>query len=128
MAITFLNPQGIAKPTGYTHVVKATGGTMVYISGQVGLDPQGNIGSDFRQQTEHVFQNLDTALKAAGAGFKDVVKMNIYMLDVSQLAVFREIRNRYVNTENPPASTLVGVVALARADFLVEVEVIAILG
>jgi 2-iminobutanoate/2-iminopropanoate deaminase len=128
MAITFLNPQGIAKPTGYTHVVKATGGTMVYISGQVGLDPQGNIGSDFRQQTELVFQNLDTALKAAGAGFKDVVKMNIYMLDVSQLAVFREIRNRYVNTENPPASTLVGVVALARADFLVEVEVIAILG
>jgi 2-iminobutanoate/2-iminopropanoate deaminase len=94
----------------------------------VGLDPQGNIGSDFRQQTEHVFQNLDTALKAAGAGFKDVVKMNIYMLDVSQLAVFREIRNRYVNTKNPPASTLVGVVALARADFLVEVEVIAILG
>jgi 2-iminobutanoate/2-iminopropanoate deaminase len=127
MPTTFLNPEGIAKPTGYTHVVKATAGTMIFISGQVGFDPQGNIAGDFQQQTEQIFQNLDTALKAAGATFKDVVKMNIYVLDTSQLPVLREIRNRYVNTENPPASTLVGVVALARPEFLLEIEVVAVL-
>ena len=103
MSTTFMNPEGIAKPAGYTHVVKASG-TLVFIAGQVGLDPQGNIAGDFRQQTEQVFQNLDTALKAAGAEFKDIVKMNIYVLDTTGLPVLREIRNQYVNTANPPAS------------------------
>ena|SRR5271168_360232 len=128
MSTTFMNPSGIAKPTGYTHVVKASG-TLVFISGQVGLDPEGNIAGpgDFGQQTEQVFRNLDTALKAAGAEFKDVVKMNIYVLDTSQLPVLREIRNRYVNTSNPPASTLVAVVRLARPEFLVEIEAVAVL-
>jgi len=100
---------------------------MIFVSGQVGFDPQGNIAGDFRQQTEQIFKNLDIALKAAGATFQDVVKMNIYVLDTSQLAVLREIRNRYVNTEKPPASTLVAVVALARPEFLLEIEVVAVL-
>jgi 2-iminobutanoate/2-iminopropanoate deaminase len=128
VSTTFINPPGIAKPTGYTHVVKASG-TLVFIAGQVGLDPEGNIAGpgDFRQQTEQVFRNLDTALKAAGAEFKDVVKMNIYVLDTSQLPVLREIRDRYVNTANPPASTLVAVGRLARPEFLVEIEAIAVL-
>lgn len=121
-----MNPPGIAKPVGYTHVVK-TSGTLVFIAGQVGLDAQGNIAGDFRQQTEQVFQNLDTALKEAGAKFGDVVKMNIYVLDTSQLPVLREIRDRYVNTVNPPASTLVAVVRLARPEFLVEIEAVAVL-
>jgi 2-iminobutanoate/2-iminopropanoate deaminase len=129
VSTTFTNPPGIAKPTGYTHVVKATGGSMIFIAGQVGLDPQGNVAGpgDFRQQTEQVFRNLDTALKAAGADFKDVVKMNIYVLDTSELPVLREIRDRYVNTTNPPASTLVAVVRLARPEFLVEIEAVAVL-
>jgi enamine deaminase RidA (YjgF/YER057c/UK114 family) len=129
VSTTFINPQGIAKPTGYTHVVKASGGAFVFIAGQVGLDAQGNIvgPGDFGQQTEQVFQNLDTALKAAGAVFHDVVKMNIYVLDTSQLPVLREIRDRYVNTANPPASTLVAVSRLARPEFLVEIEAVAVL-
>jgi enamine deaminase RidA (YjgF/YER057c/UK114 family) len=128
VSTTFMNPPGIAKPVGYTHVVK-TSGTLVFIAGQVGLDAQGNIAGagDFRQQTEQVFQNLETALKAAGAQFGDVVKMNIYVLDTSQLPVLREIRDRYVNTVNPPVSTLVAVVRLARPEFLVEIEAVAVL-
>lgn len=123
-----MNPPGISNPTGYTHVVKASG-SLVFVAGQVGLDAQGNIAGpgDFKRQTEQVFENLDTALKAAGAQFTDVVKMNIYVLDTTQLPVLREIRNRYVNTTNPPASTLVAVVALARPEFLVEIEVVAVL-
>ena len=129
MPITFINPEGIAKPTGYTHVAKASGETLIFIAGQVALDSHANIVGldDFRKQTEQVFRNLDTALKAAGAQFKDVIKMNIYLLDASHLPALREIRDRYVNTASPPASTLVAVVALARPEFLVEIEAVAIL-
>jgi 2-iminobutanoate/2-iminopropanoate deaminase len=128
MPTTFLNPEGISKPMGYTHVAKVSG-AMVFIAGQVALDAQGNLVGfdDFRQQTEQVFRNLATALKAAGAEFKDVAKMNIYVLDTSELATLREIRDRFVNTANPPVSTLVGVTRLARAEFLVEIEAVAVL-
>jgi reactive intermediate/imine deaminase len=128
VSTTFINPPGIAKPAGYTHVAKAAG-SLVFISGQVALDPQGQfVGlGDFRLQTEQVFRNLETALKAAGSEFRHVVKMNIYVLDTSHLPALREVRNKYVNTENPPASTLVAVVALARPEFLVEIEAVAVL-
>ena len=129
MPTTFINPEGISKPIGYTHVAKVTGGNMVFIAGQVALNAQGNLVGlgDFRKQTEQVFKNLETALKAAGAEFKDVVKMNIYVLDTSELPALREIRDRFVNTANPPASTLVGVTRLARGEFLVEIEAVAVL-
>ncbi|HLX41798.1 MAG TPA: RidA family protein [Bryobacteraceae bacterium] len=128
MPTTFLNPEGIAKPVGYTHVANVSG-TLVFIAGQVALDPHGNLVGfgDFRKQTEQVYKNLETALKAAGAEFKDVAKMNIYVLDTAELPALREIRDRYVNTANPPVSTLVGVVRLARAEFLVEIEAVAVL-
>jgi enamine deaminase RidA (YjgF/YER057c/UK114 family) len=125
---TFINPEGISKPIGYTHVAKVTG-ALVFIAGQVALDGQGNLVGlgDFRKQTEQVFRNLETALTAAGAEFKDVVKMNIYVLDASELPALREIRDRFVNTASPPVSTLVGVTRLASAEFLVEIEAVAVL-
>ncbi len=124
---TFLNPSTLAKPPGYTHVVTARGKT-IYVAGQVALNAQGEtVGKgDFRAQSEQVFENLQMALQAAGASFHDVVKMNTYVLDLSQLMAFREVRDRYVNTENPPASTLVQVSKLFREEFLLEIEVIAV--
>lgn len=126
--VSFVNPTTIAKPTGYTHVVISTGGRTVYISGQVALDPTGNIvgKDDFRAQTQQVFENLKKALEAAGATFKDVVKLNYYVVDMKQIQTLREVRNLYVNTEAPPASTLVEVRRLARDELLIEVEAIAV--
>ena len=126
-AIERMNPQGLSTPTGYSHVVSARGGRTVYIAGQVALDAQGRVvgAGDLAAQTRQVFANLDIALKAAGATFANVVKTNYYLRDASQVAVIREIRAKYF-TKELPASTLIEVPRLANSDFLIEIEVIAV--
>jgi reactive intermediate/imine deaminase len=125
--IHFVNPSTLATPPGYTHVVEVTRGRTVFISGQIALDQSGNIVGphDFRAQTQQVFENLKAALTAVGADFTHVVKLNIYVIDMSQLLALREVRDRYINTQNPPASTLVEVRRLAREELLLEIEAIA---
>lgn len=126
-AIERMNPQGLSTPTGYSHIVSARGGRTVYIAGQVALDAQGRVvgAGDLAAQTRQVFANLDIALKAAGATFANVVKTNYYLRDATQVAVIREIRSKYF-TKELPASTLVEVPRLANPDFLIEIEVIAV--
>jgi enamine deaminase RidA (YjgF/YER057c/UK114 family) len=121
------NPPELSKPTGYTHVVETIGNVkMVYVSGQVAFDGNGNVvgAGDMNAQTEQVFKNLDVALRAAGATFADVVKMNGYTTDVSKVAVVREVRARYFGA-NAPASTFVEVKGLVRPELMLEVEVVA---
>jgi 2-iminobutanoate/2-iminopropanoate deaminase len=121
------NPPELSKPTGYTHVVEAAGGKTVYISGQIALDKDGRVvgQEDMKAQAEQVFKNLQAALAAAGASFKDVVKMNTYTTDMAQVQAIRDVRARYFG-EVTPASTLVQVVHLARPEFMLEIEVIAV--
>ncbi len=125
--VRFLNPPTLATPPGYTHVVTVTNARMMYISGQVALDPSGNLVGlgDFRAQATQVFENIKAALEAVGAGFGDVIKLNIYLVDFGHLATLREIRDAYVNTQRPPASTAVQVSRLARDEFLLEIEAVA---
>jgi|SRR5687768_12417333 len=122
-----MNPQGLSTPTGYSHIVSARGGRTVYIAGQVALDAQGRVVGvgDLAAQTRQVFANLDVALKAAGASFANVVKANYYMREAAQVAVVRDIRSKFF-TKELPASTLVEVPRLANPDFLIEIEVIAV--
>ena len=122
-----MNPAGLSTPTGYTHVVSTRGGRTVYIAGQIALDAKGVLvgKGDLAAQTQQVFANLDVALKAAGATFANVVKTNYYLRDASQVAVVREIRAKYF-TKELPASTLIEVPRLAQPDFLIEIEVIAV--
>ena len=127
--IRFINPSTLATPPGFTHVVEITQGRTIFIAGQVALDQAGQIVGhhDFRAQTQQVFENLKAALAAVGADFTRVVKLNMYVVDISQLPILREVRDRYVNTHHPPASTLVEVRRLAREEFLIEVEAVAYL-
>ena len=127
--LRFMNPSAIAKPGGYSHVVEATGpGRIVYIAGQLGLKPDGNIAGDFRAQATQAFENLKAALAAVGATFNDVVKLNNYLVDISaNLGAYRDVRDKYVNVKEPPASTTIAVPALARPDALYEVEAVVIL-
>jgi enamine deaminase RidA (YjgF/YER057c/UK114 family) len=127
--IMFMNPEAIAKPGGYSHVVEITGpARIVYIAGQLGLKPDGKIAGDFRAQTVQAFENLKAALAAVGATFNDVVKLNNYLVDISaNIGVYREVRDKYVNTAKPPASTTIGVPALARDGALFEAEAIVML-
>ena len=125
----FMNPSAIAKPGGYSHVVEITGpGRIVYIAGQLGLKPDGSIAGDFRAQAVQAFDNLKSALAAVGATFDDVVKLNNYLIDIpANLGIYREVRDKYVNTSQPPASTTIGIPALARPDALYEVEAVVLL-
>ena len=127
-AIERMNPAGLSTPTGYSHVVSTRGGKTVYIAGQVAFDAKGTLvgKGDLAAQTKQVFENLGIALKAAGATFANVVKTNYYMRDASQVAVVREIRSKYFTSELP-ASTLVEVPRLANPDFLIEIEVVAVI-
>lgn len=122
-----LNPPGLSTPTGYTHIVTARPGRTIYISGQVALNAKGELvgRGDMSAQTRQVFMNLETALKAAGATFNDVVKTNYYLRDASQVQVVRDTRSQFFVKELP-ASTLVEVSRLANPDFLIEIEVIAV--
>jgi enamine deaminase RidA (YjgF/YER057c/UK114 family) len=128
--VRFLNPKTISKPPGYTHVVEATGpNRLIYIAGQLGLDLDGKVvgGNDVRAQFVQTFENVKAALAAAGASFRDVVKMNNYLTDLSHLPIFREVRDLYVNTAAPPASTTIQISKLAREGAFLESEAIAIL-
>jgi enamine deaminase RidA (YjgF/YER057c/UK114 family) len=122
-----LSPAGLAPARGYSHVVDVSGGRTIFISGQVALDKSGAVvgGGDMRAQAKQVFENLKTALDAAGASFADVVKLGFYVTDASQVQQIRDVRDTYINTDAPPASTLVEVRRLVRQEFLIEVDAIA---
>jgi 2-iminobutanoate/2-iminopropanoate deaminase len=124
---TFLNPPGLAPGRGYTHVVDVPAGRTLYVAGQVAYDAQGNVvgKGDVRAQTEQVFRNLRTALEGAGASLSDIVKLNWYVRDVSQVAIFREVREQFLGSGPRPASTLVEVKSLVREDLLLEIEAVA---
>jgi enamine deaminase RidA (YjgF/YER057c/UK114 family) len=126
-----IRPQGMANNPAYTHVVGARGAETLYLSGQVAIDVAGNtVGvGDLAAQTQQVMENLQTALNAAGASFNDVVKITTYVVGYSpdKRAVIAGVRSKFLPQDNPPASTLVGISALAAADWLIEIEAIAVI-
>jgi len=124
----FLSPETMSPPFGYSHVVDAPAGRIIYISGQVPLDTDGELvgEGDFEAQARQVFANLSAALEAAGAGWNDVVKLNYFLTEIGELGTVRTIRDEYIDTERPPASTLVQVSALFRPEAMVEIEAVAI--
>ena len=128
MTTRFINPETLSKANGYTHLVETRGGRTVYISGQIAIDSQGNIVgiNDFEAQTRQVFQNVKNALEAVGMTFDQVVKLGLYVTDISNVVTLRRVRDEFVNTSEPPASTLVQVAALVRPELLVEIEAIAV--
>jgi enamine deaminase RidA (YjgF/YER057c/UK114 family) len=129
--LRFLNPSTLAKPPGYSYVVEATGpGRTVYIAGQLGLDLDNKLvggPGDFRAQATKAIENLKAALAAVGARIEDVVKINNYLVDMSHIAIFREVRDQSFNMAAPPASTTVAISQLARPGALFEIEAIAVL-
>jgi enamine deaminase RidA (YjgF/YER057c/UK114 family) len=74
-----------------------------------------------------VFANRRIALASAGATFSDVVKMTTYITSVGNVATLREIRGKHLDPARPPANTLVPVATLARPEFLLEIEAVAVL-
>ena len=92
MTNRFLNPETVPAPRGYTHVVETTGpGRTIYISGQLGMTPDGMFAGgagDFRAQATQCFENLKAALASVGAGFEHVVRITTYFVDMAHPPVF----------------------------------------
>jgi enamine deaminase RidA (YjgF/YER057c/UK114 family) len=126
----FLNPPALNPTNGFSHVVAATGGKTIYVSGQVSVNEKAEVvgKGDFRAQVERTFENLNTALTAAGATFRDVVKVTYFVVDLKPDLVphIREVRRKYLDAANPPASSLVGVAALVVPEWLIEIELVAV--
>ncbi|MEW6640877.1 MAG: RidA family protein [Pseudomonadota bacterium] len=129
-AVSRINPPELGTPPGYSQVVEVRAGRLVFIAGQTALDASGEIvgRGDIVAQAAQVFRNLEIALRAAGCTAADLVKMTVFLRDMSHLASYREARNRFFATVTPPAApavTLVEVSRLYGADFLIEIEAIA---
>ena len=116
----------LSTPPGYSHAMSAGG--LLFVSGQVALDAHGTVVGvdDMAAQTRQVFRNLGAVLEAAGASFADVVKLTYFVRDINAIAAIRAARDEFIDTANPPASTLVEVSRLFMPDLLVEVEAVAV--
>jgi reactive intermediate/imine deaminase len=126
--VQLLIPETMPKSVGYSQLAIVTSGKIVFIAGQVALDKSGNVvgKDDFRTQVKQVFENLKAAVEAAGGSFHDIIKLNSYFLDLSHLPEFREVRDQYIDTSKPPASTAIQVPRLFRPEFLLEIEAVAV--
>ena len=127
-SVKFVKSDSLPPSPGYSQAVEIRGGHIVYVAGQVALDRAGKVvgEGDMHAQAQQTFENLNAALEASGAKFENVVKLNYYVVDITQLPVVREVRDKFINTANPPASTAVEVKRLVREPFLIEVEAVAV--
>ncbi|AYZ34489.1 RidA family protein [Chryseobacterium indologenes] len=101
---------------------------MILLSGQVPLDPEGNlVGNTVEEQSRQVFMNIENILKEYGGTGKDIIKLGIFIRDISKTPDFRKVRDLYINLENPPVSSLIEVSRLFRDDVLIEVEATAVI-
>jgi 2-iminobutanoate/2-iminopropanoate deaminase len=118
-----LTDQAPAPIGPYSQAVET--GSLVFCSGQVSIDPKTNqvITTDIKAQTEQVMKNVEAVLKAAGVGFKNVIKTTIFLTDMKDFTTVNEIYGRFFPSE-PPARSTVAVAGLPKG-VNVEIEVIA---
>ena len=119
-------PESMHPPLGkYAHGVETLENSkLTFVAGQVGIDPDGNVPSDFAGQAELAWQNCVKVLEHNRLRISDVVKITQFLTDSANLEAYREIQAKYLGKQRP-ASTLLFVAGLARPDLLVEIEMIA---
>ncbi|WP_037143772.1 RidA family protein [Rhodococcoides fascians] len=134
MTITLHNPDGLPKPDVYRQLSVAEGSKLVFLSGQVARDADGNrVGeNDFAAQVEQAYLNVATALNAVGGTFDDVAKLTVYVVDwtADKMPLLGEGVGRAaakLGIDPVKPITLIGVVALGEPDIMVEVEATAVL-
>lgn len=126
MAHKRTNPPGVRPPGGnYTHSIEiAPGARWLYVAGQTGVDPDGNVPEGIEAQSDIAFSNMVKVLEASGFGLEDVVFMKSFLTRREDREGYQKVRSKYWG-DIKPASTFLLVQGLARPDFLVEVEAIA---
>ena len=126
--VTLINPPSLPTVPGYSQVATVSTGDLVFVAGQVSLDASGAVVGigDFGLQAAQTFQNLLSALEAAGCTATNLVKLTTFVTEMSQLPTFRSVRDRYLDPGHLPASTLVQVSRLFRPEFIIEIEAVAV--
>ena len=129
MPKTILQSPKLSRPSGImSSGVKVPAGNMVFVSGQVARNAQGELvgKGDIKAQTRQVLENVKSVLESAGATFDDVVKVGVFVTNLEEhLAQIHEVRAEYFKHDYP-ASTLVEIKALVDKDMLIEIEAIAV--
>ena len=129
MKIEQIAAKSVFDPPAYSQTIKVTGAqSIVFISGQVDYTASGGVGNpgDFASQARAVFTALKAQVEAAGGSVANLVKLNTYLIDLRHRTELAAIREE-VFGKKAPASTLVGVTALAMPGWLIEVEAIAVI-
>ena len=134
MPVELINPEGLPTPDNYVQIGVATGTRTAYISGQVARDADDNpVGTgDLAAQVEQALNNVVVAVTAVGGTFDDVAKLTVYVVDWTpdkmeaiNAGAARAAERLGINPIKP--ATLVGVMALAEPDLLIEIEAVAVL-
>jgi 2-iminobutanoate/2-iminopropanoate deaminase len=122
-----MNPPGVAAPIRgyYSNSVRVASGPLLFIAGQIPLDPQGNLvgKGDVAAQCEQVLRNIETIAAASGASMSDVIKVTVYVTDIRALDQIARVRLRFFPKDGP-ASVLVEVARLVEPDILIEIEAV----
>ncbi|MHB0913344.1 MAG: RidA family protein [Armatimonadota bacterium] len=130
MEISYLNPENMMQPRGFSQVVTVSGShKTVYIGGQDAVDENGNtVGKgDLRLQAEQVLANIEKALAAAGATLENVVKWNVYLVQgQNPQAGFEVFQKKWGTRPNLPAITVLFVSGLGRPEWLIEMDAVAV--
>lgn len=124
-----IHTESAPAPVGPYNQAIAASGQMIFVSGQIPLEPStGEIvgGNDVVKQTEQVMANLEAVLAAAGAKAEDIVKTTVFLADMNDFAAMNGVYARYFNPESAPARACVEVSRLPK-DVLVEIECIAVI-
>ncbi len=123
------NPEGLDQPVGYSQVVTIEGqGKLILLGGKAGLRPDGFIPETLEAQSKLTWENIELALNAAGATRKDVVEIQIYIVDLDKVnpeQVYQDVRD-FFPTGHKPVSMVIGVSALAIPELKMEINVRAI--
>ena len=127
--VRYSNPAGLWTSPRLTQMVEVQGARMIYLSGQTAADGNYKVrSSDFRRQAHSVYDNIELALRSAGATLHNVIKTTTYLTNAEDIAALREVRSeRYRDLQAPPANTLLVVSRLAEPEFLIEIDVVAAL-
>jgi 2-iminobutanoate/2-iminopropanoate deaminase len=121
-----VTPEGIHPPLAlYSHATLVPpGARWLYLSGQLGIAPDGTIPASFEAQAAQCFENICAILAEGGMGFPDVVRLDTFLVDPADLPAYMAVRDRHVS-DPPPASTLLVIQALARPQLRIEIEAVA---
>jgi enamine deaminase RidA (YjgF/YER057c/UK114 family) len=131
-SLQHLRPDGLLHNPAFSQVVVASGTKTIYVAGQVSIDAKGGLvgPGDLAVQTEQAMRNVGLALAAAGASYSDVVKITTYVVNhkPEHRAIISKARSPFFAGGTPPASTLLGVSALALPEWMIEIEAVAVVG